>query len=105
MLASHAPSPSWPQLVNNLQFCNICMCCCAEMGSALSTTVKASVVKRVVESYAACAIQFAALLKQRPAAEGSNAAAVQTGASVMHARGEAASAACKDVLAAKWTPP
>ena len=75
------------------------------MGSALSTTVKASVVKRVVESYAACAVQFAALLKQRPAAEGSKAAAVQTGASVMHARGEAASAACKDVLAAKWTPP
>ena len=75
------------------------------MGSALSTTVKASVVKRVVESYAACAIQFAALLNLRPA-EGSDAAAVQNGAQVMHARGLAAQAACKDdVLAAKWTPP
>ena len=76
------------------------------MGSALSTTVKASVVKRVVESYAACAIQFAALLNLRPTAEGSDAAAVQNGAQVMHARGLAAQAACKDdVLAAKWAPP
>lgn len=76
------------------------------MGSALSARVKTSVVKRVVESYAACAIQFAALLKQRPAAEGSDAAAVHSGAQVMHARGVAAQAACKDdVLAAKWMPP
>lgn len=76
------------------------------MGSALSVTVKTSVAKRVVESYAACAIQFAALLKQRPAEEGSDAAAVSNGAQVMHARGVAAHAACKgDVLAAKWMPP
>ena len=80
-------------------------CCCAEMGSALSATVKASVIRRVVESYAACAIQFADLLQRRPTAEG-DAAAVKMGAQVMHSRGIAAQAACKDdVLAAKWTPP
>lgn len=74
------------------------------MGSALSATVKASVIKRVVESYAACAIQFADLLKRQPAAE-ADAAAVKMGAQVMYDRGIAAKDACKhDVLAAKWTP-
>lgn len=83
----------------------------AELGTAVATTVKASVVKKVVEVYAACAIQAAELVKKRlDNGQGADGAAevvvLQKGASALHAQGIAArNAALKDVLAAKWLPP
>lgn len=77
----------------------------------MATTVKTSVVKRVLEAYAACAIQLAELVKKREvrgqAGDGATEVdALQKGAAVLHARGIAAQAAStKDVLAAKWLPP
>ena len=87
------------------------MCTHADLGSAVATTVKTSVVKRVIEAYAACAIQLAELVKKREARgqTGDGVAEVgtmQQGAEVLHARGIAAqTASSKDVLAAKWLPP
>jgi hypothetical protein len=84
----------------------------ADLGSAVAITVKTSVVKRVLESYAACSIQLAELVKKREdrIQHGDDAAdvdALQKGAQQLHARGVAAhaAAAAKNVLAAKWLPP
>jgi len=84
----------------------------ADLGSAVAITVKTSVVKRVLESYAACSIQLAGLVKKREDRNqhGDDAAdvdALQKGAQQLHARGVAAhaAAAAKNVLAAKWLPP
>ena len=73
-------------------------------------TIKASVVKRVLESYAACAIQLAELVKKRQGRgqDGDGVAeldALEKGAETLHERGVAAHAASKDVLGAKWLPP
>lgn len=84
---------------------------CTDLGTAVATSVKASVVERVLQSYAACAIQLAELVKWREARghSGDGASEVETlqkGSKVLHARGIAAQAAAtKDVLAAKWVPP
>ena len=83
-----------------------------DLGTAVATTVKTSVVKRVLEAYAACAIQLAELVRKRErrgqAGDGATEVdALQRGAEVLHARGLAAQAASstKDVLGAKWLPP
>lgn len=84
---------------------------CADLGSAVATTVKTSVVKRVLEAYAACAIQLAELVKKREvrgrSGDGaSEVDALQKGSELLHAQGVAAQAAStKDVLAVKWLPP
>ncbi len=84
----------------------------ADLGSAVAINVKTSVVKRVLESYAACSIQLAELVNKREDRNqrGDNASdvvALQKGAQQLHARGVAAhaAAAAKNVLAAKWLPP
>lgn len=83
-----------------------------DLGSAVATTVKTSVVKRVLEAYAACAIQLAELVKKREvrgrSGDGaSEVDALQKGSELLHARGIAAMQciSTKDVLAAKWLPP
>lgn len=84
---------------------------CADLGSAVATTVKTSVVKRILEVYAACAIQLAELVKKReargPSGDGaSEVDALQKGSDMLRAQGIAAQAAStKDVLAVKWLPP
>lgn len=84
----------------------------ADLGSAVAINVKTSVVKKVLESYAACSIQLAELVKKREDSNqrGDDAAdvvALQKGAQRLHAQGVAAhaAAAAKNVLAAKWLPP
>lgn len=68
-------------------------------------------VKRVLEVYAACAIQLAELVKNReargPAGDGaSKDDAPQKDSEMLRAQGTAAQAAStKDVLAVKWLPP
>lgn len=77
----------------------------------MATSVKASVVKRVLEAYAACAIELAEQVKMRGGRghsrdRASEVDTLQEGSKVLHARGIAAQAvATKDVLAAKWFPP
>ena len=81
---------------------------CTDLGTAVATSVKASVVKRVLEAYAACAIQLAEVVKRKePRADsGYGASEVDTMQKALHAKGMAARAAStKDVLAAKWFPP
>lgn len=84
---------------------------CADLGSTVATTVKTSVVKRVLEAYAACAIQLAEVVKKREvrgrSEDGaSEVDALQKGSELLHAQGIAAQAAStKDVLAVKWLPP
>ena len=84
---------------------------CAGLWGAVATTVETSVVKRVLEAYAACAIQLAELVKKREVAgrsgDGeSEVDALQKGSELLHAQGTAAQAAStKNVLAAKWLPP
>lgn len=82
----------------------------ADLGSAVATNVKASVVKRVLESYAACSIHLAELVKKREdrnqlGDDAADVAALQNGARQLRARAVAAHAASKNVLAAKWLPP
>ena len=82
-----------------------------DLGTAVAKNVKASVVKRVVETYAACAVNLADVVKKREdrgqAGDGATEVdALQKGAAVLQARAVAALAASKqDVLAAKWLPP
>ena len=83
---------------------------CADLGSAVATTVKTSVVKRVMEAYAACAIQLAELVKNRGvrgrSEDEATSDALQKVSELLHAQGIAVQAAStKDVLAAKWLPP
>ena len=84
----------------------------ADLGSAVAINVKTSVVKRVLESYAACSMQLAELVKRREdrnqhGDDAADVAALQRGAQQLHARGVAAhaAAASQNVLAAKWLPP
>ena len=82
----------------------------ADLGSAVAINVKTSVVKRVLESYAACSIHLAELVKKREdrnehGDDAADVAALQNGARELRARAVAAHAASKNVLAAKWLPP
>lgn len=82
----------------------------ADLGSAVAINVKTSVVKRVLESYAACSVHLAELVKKREdrnehGDDAADVAALQNGARELHARAVAAHAASKNVLAAKWLPP
>ena len=88
----------------------------ADLGSAVSEHFKMTVVKRVMEAYAACAIQLAQLLHKKSAHQREQAEsqpdALLLAAELNHAvtalldRGGAAhEASMKDVLASKWLPP
>ena len=73
----------------------------------MAVAVKTSVVKRVVESYAACAIQLAELVKNKRDDNVALMEQLHEVADKLHAKGIAAhaAAASNDVLAAKWLPP
>ena len=88
----------------------------ADVGTAVSEHIKASVVKRVMEAYAACAIQLAGMVEKKQSRtpistddkqqdEGQHALLGRASQTLLE-RGHAAhAAAAKDVLASKWLPP
>ena len=74
----------------------------AELGTAVASNVKASVVKRVVESYAACAADMAKVIELKHDVEPAELSA----AVKFYKQSLAALAATEqDVLAVKWLPP